>query len=742
MQLRFSNRVRPTERPRLTRRRVFAGALVVFLGLVVSARVFVPSGGADVAPVPLIEEAAAADEWLVMRRVGGQLRLDTYAAGEIGVGDAYAMAAAVSEIVSIERDGRVELFDDFYRPLQWHLDAVAYESINGTYDGSGVKVAIVDTSIALGHEDLDGFVPGWDSIENRPLEAAHWITADADHGTHVAGVLAAVPDNDVGGAGVAPGVELMPIRALKANGGFVSDVIEGVLWAISHDADIINLSLGTANQSAALTAAIAEAEAQGIVVIAASGNNGLAGDPVRYPAALDTVIAVGATGVDGVHWPQSSRSPTLDVVAPGEDIMSLAGSATDAYRQMSGTSMATPQVAGTVAILLQADPTLTPAQIRTLLRSTADDLGVVGHDPEYGYGLLDPVEALAAVDGDLEIVVPPAPPTGLSARNVEGGIALAWRPLGEGVDTVTIERDGQLIATLGPQAASYTDTDAVAGAVHVYTVTANGVGGAAWSTVSVSVDERTIAYWIATNTGRVVPFGGAERFEAASASAIDVIAGTSTTTGRGYWLVDGTGTVIAHGDAAHHGDLAALPLNEPVVGMAATPSGGGYWLVARDGGVFAFGDATFFGSMGGIPLNGPIVDMAVSDGGRGYWLAASDGGVFAFGDAPFRGSTGAITLNESIVSITSGVDGYWMVARDGGVFTFGVSFLGSLPGLVLEQSALADGLRIRSIDEGAGYLVLTADGALFGFGSAASLGSAGIQLLPGERAVDLLLLGN
>ena len=174
-----------------------------------------------------------------------------------------------------------------------------------------------------------------------------------------------------------------------------------------------------------------------------------------------------------------------------------------------------------------------------------------------------------------------------------------------------------------------------------------------------------------------------------------------------------------------------MPLNKPIVGIAATPDGNGYWLVASDGGVFAFGDAAFYGSTGRLPLNKPdrghrrhprrqaatgwwpptagsspsatppsTAPRAASRStspswaspptpdGKGYWLVASDGGIFAFGDAGFYGSTGRLPLNKPIVGIAATPDGngYWLVASDGGIFAFGdAGFYGSAGGTPLNK---------------------------------------------------------
>ncbi len=123
--------------------------------------------------------------------------------------------------------------------------------------------------------------------------------------------------------------------------------------------------------------------------------------------------------------------------------------------------------------------------------------------------------------------------------------------------------------------------------------------------------------------------------------------------GSGYWLVAADGGLFAYGDAAFFGSTGGMPLNQPVVGMAATPDGRGYWLVAADGGLFAYGDAAFFGSTGGMPLNQPVVGMAATPDGKGYWLVAADGGLFAYGDAAFFGSTGGTRLNQPTVGMTA-----------------------------------------------------------------------------------------
>jgi hypothetical protein len=180
------------------------------------------------------------------------------------------------------------------------------------------------------------------------------------------------------------------------------------------------------------------------------------------------------------------------------------------------------------------------------------------------------------------------------------------------------------------------------------------------------------------------------------------------------WVVAADGLVADLGLACPHGDVRGIPLNQPVVGIAATATGDGYWLAAADGGVFSFGDAVFHGSLGGVRLNAPVVAIAATPTGGGYWLVAGDGGVFAFGDAGFFGSLGAYRLRSPIVGMTprrSG-RGYWLVGRDGGVFTFGdAPFAGADP-----TGGVSVGVAPTATD--AGYWVLHADGGPAPFGDA------------------------
>lgn len=280
---------------------------------------------------------------------------------------------------------------DPLQPLQWGLTSTNAEAAWQLGDAAGQVVAVVDSGVDLAHPDLSAvLVPGRDLVDGDDVP-----TDLNGHGTHVAGIVAGIAGNGVGIAGAALRSNVMPIRVLDANGsGYSSTVAEGVLWAADNGASVINLSLGGPKNNSVLEGAISYALGKGVTVVAAAGNEALNGDPVLYPAATPGVVAVGAVDSNDVRAVFSSTGAHLAVAAPGVGIVStLPGGG---YGSMSGTSMAAPFVAGAAALLKAAVTDVTPERLRTLIISTATDLGPVGHDPEYGAGLVDIGKARAA----------------------------------------------------------------------------------------------------------------------------------------------------------------------------------------------------------------------------------------------------------------------------------------------------------------------------------------------------------
>ncbi|MGY4707891.1 S8 family serine peptidase [Candidatus Bipolaricaulota sp. J31] len=261
--------------------------------------------------------------------------------------------------------------------------------------GTGVKVAIIDTGIDYTHPDLDAnYYGGYDFVngDTDPMD-------DNGHGTHVAGTVAA-EDNDVGVVGVAPEAHLYALKVLDADGsGYWSDLIAALDWCVQNGIQVANMSLGgTGNEE--LEAACQAAYDAGVLLVAAAGNSGNPagqGDNISDPAAYPSVIAVAAVDQDNTRASWSSTGAALELSAPGVSINStLLGGG---YGEMSGTSMASPHVAGTAALVWAAYPGLTNAELRQILIDTADDLGDAGWDPQYGYGLVDADEAAGVTSG-------------------------------------------------------------------------------------------------------------------------------------------------------------------------------------------------------------------------------------------------------------------------------------------------------------------------------------------------------
>ena len=283
-------------------------------------------------------------------------------------------------ILSIEPEAVFTINED---TIEWGIAKVeAPKAWAQNYTGAGIKVGIIDTGIAL-HNDLN-IVGGANFVDT-----ANSYYDDNGHGTHVAGTVAAL-DNGFGVIGVAPGALLYAIKVLNSSGsGYLSDIIEGIDFAIDEQLDIINMSLGTSTDSPALHTAVDTAYNAGILVVASAGNSGkrsISQDNVGYPAKYESVIAVAATDINNNRASFSSTGPAVEVAAPGVSVRStyLNGG----YATMSGTSMAAPHVSGHLALMLEAFPGKTVSEIRTLLQYYVLDLGTVGRDWAYGYGLI------------------------------------------------------------------------------------------------------------------------------------------------------------------------------------------------------------------------------------------------------------------------------------------------------------------------------------------------------------------
>ena len=307
--------------------------------------------------------------------------------------------------------------------------------------GAGSVVAVLDTGITS-HSDLSAnILPGYDFIvdtavsndgngrDSNPADPGDWTTGQCGpasnsswHGTHVAGTIAAVTNNAKGVAGMAYNAKIVPVRVLGTCGGYDSDIADGMIWASggtvagvpanANPAEVINLSLGGSGACSATTqAAINSAVSRGTTLVIAAGNSNVNVSGAS-PANCLNVVAVGATTSTGARSSFSNYGAGIDVAAPGSTIMSTMNAGTTSpgaenYVNYSGTSMATPHVAGIVA-LMQAVATTpkTPAQIESLLKSTARAFPVAQTQLN-GSGIANAKAAVDAVNG----VTPPGAQT-------------------------------------------------------------------------------------------------------------------------------------------------------------------------------------------------------------------------------------------------------------------------------------------------------------------------------------------
>ena len=273
---------------------------------------------------------------------------------------------------------------------EWNIDAINAVEVGG--GSSVVKVAIIDSGVDY-LSDIDVYYRR-DFISENSDDMAILFEDIAGHGTSVAGIIAA-KDNNEGITGINPNVQLYSARVLdnecKAP---VSRVVEAIYWAIDNGVNIINISFGTMVDSDILHKAIQDAYDSNILIVAAAGNNGI----VEYPAAYDEVMAVGSVDSMGVVSEQSAFGEQLEIVAPGEQIMT--SGAFDGYVIASGTSMAAPHVTGVASQLWQKDLSRSNDFIRQLIDYSAN---LYGDSNEYGNGLVDMKFALEQYDNFAQI---------------------------------------------------------------------------------------------------------------------------------------------------------------------------------------------------------------------------------------------------------------------------------------------------------------------------------------------------
>jgi subtilisin family serine protease len=382
---------------------------------------FVAAGLLDLRPALGVPDVAidsylerGLDRWLVAT-------LDSPESAAKLVRDLSGLApmSSVLEVVEIDGVGGVAAAppDDTWFPLQYGLrntgqnvsgiDGVVGADVNvlpawdWTIGSPDVVVGVLDAGVNWHEEYESRLMAGWNVPDNNDS----FVDECSSHGTHVTGILGGEGGNTQGVAGVSWRCSILPVVVTDGCTGYESWVADGIIWAVDHGADVINMSLQYSTGSQLLADAVSWADDAGVIQVAAAGNTGGL-DDVQAPARFPETIAVAATDNTDHRWSSSSAGPEIDLAAPGWRIYSCSSNFNYVYK--SGTSMAAPHVTGAVALMLSVDPDLDPVTAKVILRSTAEDVETVGFDDLTGSGRLDVGAAVLALDptppaaGDLD----------------------------------------------------------------------------------------------------------------------------------------------------------------------------------------------------------------------------------------------------------------------------------------------------------------------------------------------------
>jgi len=372
-----------------------------------------PTLGADVpaTPVPETGEVAA-----VVRTEQGAVEVTT-------APDAATLAAqtAGDTVLAVDTPGKRYAMalpaDDAGRDLQWGLSRMQAEDLWQRTTGAGITVAVLDTGVKASHPDLKGKVAkGYNAITNK----AGARTDNNGHGTFLAGMIAG-KSNGKGIVGIAPGAKILPVKVLDTDGiGDSDDIARGIIWAVDHGADVINMSFGADSTNKVEAEAIDYARGAGVTLIAAAGNEGF--KEVMYPAGYPGVLGVGAVDIDNKRAAFSNSGSHVDVVAPGQGILSTFNSRP--YTWTSGTSMSTAYVSGIAALAMSYSPGAGGEPLAQQISATAIDLGTTGRDTDYGDGLVDPATLLEQLGAGRA----PGMPRDIAASGAGKSVTLTFTP--------------------------------------------------------------------------------------------------------------------------------------------------------------------------------------------------------------------------------------------------------------------------------------------------------------------------
>ncbi len=391
------------------------------------------------------------------------------------------------EFAEVDRKVPLQSSNDPFFGSQWHLTKIGVPSAWNATDGSGVRIAILDTGVDGNHPDLkDRMVAGYNFYDgNTDTRDVH------GHGTAVAGTAAATLNNGAGVASPAGRASIMPLRISAPDGyAYWSTVANALVWAADNGARVANVSYAVTGSSTVQSAANYMKSKGGLVVVSA-GNNGRD----EGLAATSAMITVSATdsGDNLTSW--SSYGPMVDISAPGAGIYTTTNGG--GYGSWNGTSFSSPLTAGVVAMMMSANPALAPADVERLLLSTALDLGTAGTDTRFGSGRVDAEAAVAAAASTATTADTTAPTVAIATP--AGGSILSGLVAvdvsasdNKGVARVDLRVNGSTVASdsSAPFAFSWDSTKAANGGATLQAVAVDAAGNTGSSaTVSVTVSN-------------------------------------------------------------------------------------------------------------------------------------------------------------------------------------------------------------------------------------------------------------
>ncbi|SDT66512.1 type VII secretion-associated serine protease mycosin [Actinoplanes derwentensis] len=379
-------------------------------------------------PAPLPRVAAAPSVPAPLLRVAAALLV-------VGMIVGVGTPAAAAPVLPEDSPGCLQAPQSVETGIPWPQSRLGAERAWPLTRGDGVTVAIVDTGIGADSPQLRGRV-----MRGVDLTKGGSPRADNDcfgHGTFIAGIIGAAPAAGTGFTGVAPGVRLLPVRVANSmEDGTAGLLAKGVRAAVDAGADVVNISASTSSPEASLVAAIRYAEEKDVVVVAAAANGAQQAKTVAYPAALPTVLAVGAIDASGALADFSQQGKHLGLTAPGVDVVSV-GPGGPGHWQGSGTSYAVPFVVGVAALVRAYRPKLTAAEVRHRLIATSDHPALALPDPGFGWGVVNPSAAVSSVlpeeDGTGGVAapltavrpdLPPPDPIGPTVAALGAGLAI------------------------------------------------------------------------------------------------------------------------------------------------------------------------------------------------------------------------------------------------------------------------------------------------------------------------------